>query len=112
MSVSAFMGLQTALKGILAHQRALDTAGHNISNANTEGYTRQETVMSSSPAFAEVDGFAVSGVAHIGTGVEVTQYRRIRDTFLDLQYRAQNMKLGDAETTAKQLDRAELSLSE
>ena len=42
MPISTFFGLETALRGILAQQRALDVTGHNIANANTVGYTRQE----------------------------------------------------------------------
>ena len=45
MSVSAFFGLQTALRGLTAHQRALDTTAHNIGNASTEGYSRQQAVL-------------------------------------------------------------------
>ncbi len=40
MPVSTFMGLQTALRGLLAQQRALDPTGHNVANANPVGYSR------------------------------------------------------------------------
>jgi hypothetical protein len=42
MPISSFYGLQTSLRGLLAQQRMLDTAGHNIANASTQGYSRQE----------------------------------------------------------------------
>ena len=42
MSISTFIGIQTSLRGLLAQQRALDVTSHNIANANTVGYTRQE----------------------------------------------------------------------
>ena len=42
MSISTFMGLQTSLRGLLAEQRALDVTSHNIANANTPGYRRQD----------------------------------------------------------------------
>ncbi len=42
---STFMGLTTAYKGLSAQQRALDITGHNVANANTEGYTRQDVIM-------------------------------------------------------------------
>jgi flagellar hook protein FlgE len=44
------MGLQTALRGLIAQQEALDTTGHNIANANTLGYSRQEVTTSASRA--------------------------------------------------------------
>jgi flagellar hook-associated protein 1 FlgK len=109
MPISTFMGLQTSLRGLLAHQQAIDTTSHNVANANTEGYSRQEAVLSPTEAF-QVIGGAKTG--HLGTGVSVDGYRRIRDAFLDLQYRAQAMQVGDQETRSTQLDQVELVLSE
>jgi flagellar hook-associated protein 1 FlgK len=107
------MGLQTALRGLLAQQRALDVASHNVANANTEGYSRQEAVMAASDALALPAGAVQSGAgAQLGTGVEVEAYRRIRDVFLDLQYRAQAMRLGDYAAKSRSLDQAELALAE
>ena len=45
--VSTFFGLQQSLRGLLAHQRAMDVTGHDITNANTQGYSRQEAIFSS-----------------------------------------------------------------
>jgi flagellar hook-associated protein 1 FlgK len=113
MPISTFFGLQTSLSGLLSHQRALDTTGHNVSNANTVGYSRQEAVMGAKspllvPAGAKLDG---SG-GQLGSGVGVTDYRRIRDQFLDVQYRAQNGVLGEAETMAKSLEGVDLAMGE
>jgi flagellar hook-associated protein 1 FlgK len=113
MSVSTFLGIQTALRGLMAQQRALDTAGHNVANANTVGYSRQEAVMTPATAQTLPSGSAVAGgIMQLGTGVDVSAYRRIRDTFLDLQYRAQNMNLGDNATKSRVLEGAELALAE
>src|SRR5207237_9133995 len=91
MSVSTFMGLQTALRGLLAQQRALDVTGHNIANVGTEGYSRQLAVMTASPSLLE------PGVGQLGTGVDITEYRRMRDDLVDVQLRAETMKKGYAE---------------
>lgn len=113
MSVSSLMGLQTALRGLLAQQRALDTTSHNIANANTPGYTRQEALMGAADAFTIAGGAVGGGAgAQLGTGVEVTAYRRIRDNFLDLQYRAQAMRLGGYSAQSRSLDQVELALAE
>jgi flagellar hook-associated protein 1 FlgK len=113
MSISSFYGLQTSLRGLLAQQRALDTTGHNIANASTAGYSRQEAVMAAAPALVIPQGAVQGGAgAHIGAGVDVLAYRRVRDTFLDLQYRAQATRLGEEAGRAQGLDRAELSLAE
>jgi flagellar hook-associated protein 1 FlgK len=111
MGISTFMGLQTALRGVLAHQQAIDTTSHNVANANTEGYSRQEAVMSAGTAL-QVAGLGTAGTEMIGTGVSVDAFRRIRTGFLDLQYRAQAMQVGDQETRSTQLDQVQMALSE
>jgi len=50
MPISSFYGLQTSLRGLLAQQRSLDVTGHNVANASTQGYSRQEAVLSASDA--------------------------------------------------------------
>src|SRR3954463_2401188 len=110
-SISTFVGLQTALRGILAHQQAIDTTSHNVANANTEGYSRQEAVLGASLPLTVVPGNG-DPTAELGTGVSVEAFRRIRTNFLDLQYRAQAMQVGDQETQSQQLDQVEMALAE
>lgn len=113
MTVSTFMGLQTALRGLIAQQDALDTAGHNIANANTVGYSRQEVDMSASRALQIVTGSTNgNGSAELGTGVDVNGISRARDRFLDLQYRAQAMRLGGLSTRVQSLETIEGALAE
>jgi flagellar hook-associated protein 1 FlgK len=112
MSVSSFFGLNTSLRGLLAHQRALDTTAHNISNASTEGYSRQQAVLSAANPL-ELPGVTRTGqMSMIGSGVDIESFSRVRDAFADLQYRAQNQALGQHQTTAEMLGTTELSLSE
>src|SRR3954447_15346387 len=112
MSISSFFGLNTTLSGLLAQQRALDVTAHNISNASTEGYSRQQAVLSAAAPLV-VDGVTRTGMmSMVGAGVSVESFSRVRDAFADLQYRAQNQALGQHETTAEMLGTAELSLSE
>jgi flagellar hook-associated protein 1 FlgK len=113
MPISSFYGLQTSLRGLLAQQRLLDTAGHNIANASTKGYSRQEASLVASPALEIPSGGIAGGAgAHLGSGVDVQAYRRIRDVFVDLQFRGQNTNLGEWAARAGSLDRAELALAE
>src|SRR4051794_1561026 len=96
MPISSFYGLQTSLRGLLAQQRSMDVTGHNVSNAATKGYSRQEAVLAASDALQVPAGAVQTGAgAHIGSGVDVLAYRRVRDGFLDLQYRAQATRLGE-----------------
>lgn len=113
MPISSFMGLQTTLRGLLAQQEALDTAGHNVANANTPGYSRQQVVLTATSPLVVPGNSSVTGApAQIGTGVDVTAISRIRDVFLDVQYRAQATTLGDAAARAGSLDQAQLAFAE
>ena len=52
MSISTFHGLQHRLPRPRGRAAQIDITGHNISNANTEGYTRQQAILAASPALA------------------------------------------------------------
>ena len=87
MGVSTFNGINIAMRGLIAQQRALDTTTHNIANANTEGYTRQEAVLEAADPISNVSVWGmISG--QMGQGVTVDSYRRIRDVFNDVQLRS------------------------
>jgi flagellar hook-associated protein 1 FlgK len=112
-SISTFSGLQTSLRALLAQQRSLDITAHNIANAQTEGYTRQQAVLGAAAPYEISAGALANGRgAQLGQGVDVLEYRRMRDSFLDLQYRAQNMGLGEKQTMADGLAQVEAQLGE
>ncbi len=113
MSIPTLLGLQTALSGLLAEQTALDTTGSNIANANTEGYSRETAVLEPStplpiPAISDLTGKG----AQLGTGVTVATITRIRNTYLDAQYRTQNSALSAATTQAEVLEQAQSAFNE
>jgi flagellar hook-associated protein 1 FlgK len=110
---SAFFGLQTSLRGLLTQQQALDVTGHNIANANTQGYSRQEAVLEPTrPYIVPANSVNTGAGAQLGSGVDVAAIRRVRDQFLDLQYRAQQMSLGDATARTTSLDQVEGAFAE
>jgi len=110
---SAFFGLQTSLRGLLTQQQALDVTGHNIANANTQGYSRQEAVLEPTrPYVVPANSVNTGAGAQLGSGVDVAAIRRVRDQFLDLQYRAQQMSLGDATARTGSLDNIEGAFAE
>lgn len=113
MSIPTLQGLQTALSGLLAEQQALDVTGHNIANANTEGYSRQSAVLETNqaiqiPALSSITGQG----AQLGTGVTVETYTRIRNAYLDAQWRTQNTALSGASTQAEELTQAQGAFNE
>lgn len=86
---SAFFGLNTALRGLVASQQMLETAAHNVANANTPGFSRQRAQLVASDPFS-YPSFNRSGLpGQVGTGVSVATISRVRDAFLDLQLRGQ-----------------------
>ena len=92
--------LSTSLTALTSYQRALTTVGHNIANADVEGYSRQEVVFTTKPP-----SFAGSG--WIGSGVEVSTVERRYDEFLAAQVRTSRTSSGEAEvyhTYTSQLD--------
>ena len=72
--------LSIGKSGLFAAQAALATAGHNITNANVAGYSRQVVVQETSIAMGGSNGY-------IGTGTQIAQVKRYSDEFLNAQVR-------------------------
>ncbi len=112
MTVPAFTGLQTALSGLQAAQAAIDTTSENISNANTAGYTRQRVNLVESGAMTIPALTQQGGGTQLGTGVSIQDISRIRDQFLDVQYRAQNTATSNANSNASELAQVQTAINE
>ncbi len=113
MSIPTLQGLQTALSGLISEQTALDTTGNNIANANTEGYSRETALLEPNTPLPipAISGHTGEG-AQLGTGVTVATITRIRNDYLDAQYRTQNSALGGANTQAEVLQEAQTAFNE
>lgn len=104
---STFHSLETAKRGIFTQQAAINTVGHNISNANTEGFSRQKVNM---VAARPIEAYGVNrsnAAGQLGTGVEFTSITRIRNAFLDQQYREQSHGVGSLEIQTDTLSKLE-----
>lgn len=113
MSIPTLQGLQTALSGLVADQQAIDITGQNIANANTEGYSREVAVLQTNEPMRIAAMSPTNGEGgQLGTGVSVATYTRIRNTYLDAQYRTQNTSLGAATTQAEELKQAQSAFDE
>jgi flagellar hook-associated protein 1 len=112
MTIPSFTGLQTALSGLEASQAAIDTTGENISNANTPGYTRQVVNTAESGSLTIPALSQQGGGADLGTGVSISNISRIRDQFLDIQYRAQNTLTSNANTNSSELQQVQTAVNE
>ena len=86
--------------GITSYKSALDTIGHNISNANTEGYSRQRVDLAASPP-------SYKGYGYVGNGVQVKSIERLYDKFVETQIHSSTSNQAEFETYysyATQLD--------
>lgn len=109
---STFMGLEASKRGLFTQQSALYTTGHNIANANTEGYSRQRVNMQPTLGYPGSGLNAPKTAGHIGTGVEAGSVQRIWDAFVDQQYRQETNKLGYWEARSKAISQLEDVLNE
>ena len=87
---SQFFGLNIAYTGLLASNAALNTTANNISNVDTEGYSRQHVDQT---AAAALRTFTTFGCA--GAGVDVHGVERIRNEFYDVKFWNNNAILGE-----------------
>jgi flagellar hook-associated protein 1 len=108
--MSDFSALNSALSGLLAHQKALQTAGHNVANAATPGYSRQRVNLMS------IGGGVIPAVwskpDSIGRGVEVTGLVRIRDEFLEARMLRESATGAHLRTLGSVMNRIELVFPE
>ncbi|MNK51086.1 Flagellar hook-associated protein 1 [compost metagenome] len=90
----SLLGINAAVRGMAAAQTALNTMGHNVANANTEGYSRQRVNVSAASPLPTPGFNTPVRVASIGAGTQINGINRLRDEFLDLQVRRENATLG------------------
>jgi len=83
--------LGTALSGLMAFQRSLDTTSHNIANVNTEGYSRQRVELGARPA-------EFTGAGYIGQGVNILTVSRSYDQFITSQLTSSTSAFAETNT--------------
>ncbi|WP_102344864.1 flagellar hook-associated protein FlgK [Bacillus sp. Marseille-P3661] len=110
--VSTFHGLETARRGMMTQQAALYTTGHNIANANTPGYTRQRVNFEQTEPYPPAARNSPHIPGQMGTGVQAGDIQRIRDSFVDMQFRGESSKLGYWEAKAEMLSQMEDIMNE
>ncbi len=81
----------------MASQRSIYIADHNISNTKTPGYSRQTGSQKTTTPFY------LPGTGYLGTGVEVYNVERIRDSYVDFKYWNESAPLGEWEIKRENL---------
>ena len=77
--------LYTGVSGLQVSQRGLNTTAHNLSNLETEGYVRQQTLQTDS--FYSNLGTNHISYLQVGHGAAAAAVTQVRDNFLDKAYR-------------------------
>lgn len=98
---STFSGIELGKRSIMAHTDAISTAGHNISNANTEGYSRQRVQMKEFDPLYRPDLERAERAGMIGQGIDVQSINRVRDEMLDQRITAQQNQESYWDTRSK-----------
>jgi flagellar hook-associated protein 1 FlgK len=96
--------LKIGLSGLSVNKTALAVTGHNITNVNTPGFSRQETIQATStPQF--------SGAGYIGSGTTLVDVRRIYNEFLTTQVRSSTALDSDTKAYLSQINQLDSLLA-
>lgn len=97
---STFLALQIGTSGLQASMMGVDTAGHNVANAATPGYSREVVDLSTDPSLQ----IFTDHVTYLGQGVSPGGQNRINDKFLDAQYHANNAQQSYWQTQSTEIN--------
>jgi flagellar hook-associated protein 1 len=96
--------LSIGLSGLSANKTSLAVTGHNITNVNTPGFSRQDAVQASrTPQF--------SGAGFIGSGTTLVDIRRTYSEFLSTQLRSSTALSSDVEAYKSQIEQLDSLLA-
>ena len=87
---STFMGIEIARRGVAAHQLALQTTGHNISNADNPHYSRQRVNLQAIHPLYDPSLNRPQGPGMLGQGVEAASIEEFGTTLLIKEYKKRN----------------------
>lgn len=106
------MGLELAKRGISVHQQAIQTTGHNISNADNKNFARQRVKLEAMHPLYEPALNRVHAPGMLGQGVKVGEIERIRDYFVDRRILDTEQSHSYWETRQKFLHHTEIIFNE
>ncbi len=89
-SRSSFFGFEIAKTGLFISQHNLNVTGHNISNVNTPGYTRQRLITSAIEPYSTIGKLASYEHGILGGGTSSHYIEQLRSSYLDREFRMQN----------------------
>jgi flagellar hook-associated protein 1 FlgK len=84
-----FFGIEIGKSGLTVAQKGLDVTGHNISNVETAGYTRQRIMNTAYAPYSAITQLRIADNGRVGAGAHVQILDQIRSAFLDRQFRTE-----------------------
>ena len=94
---SVMNALNIGYSGLNAAQVGINTTGHNISNAEVDGYTRQRVVTSAATPLS-------SGPGQVGNGTQIQDIKRVYDSFVFDRYNSVSSDKAYSDYTKQQLE--------
>lgn len=105
MAASQFFGLNIGRSGLMAFQAAINTTANNVSNVQTEGYSRQTTVLEANDPLR-----VYAKYGSMGSGVAATAVIQERSLYYDVKYRQNNSCNGYYQQKLWYLDQIQTTL--
>lgn len=107
-----FMGFETAKRGMMINQKALDIVGNNIGNMGVTGYTRQRVDQVSLSSHGMTSRYGMEPHMLAGQGATINGVSQIRDPYLDKRFRQEFSDVGTYGKTTEVLEDIEIALDE
>ena len=104
--------LYVGTSGLQVAQNALNTTAHNMSNIDTDGYTRQQVSQGTRSYSTLSKSNAAVSWEQIGLGVNYNNCKQVRSTFLDASYRLENGRSGFYDVSYSTINEVEDQLQE
>lgn len=98
--------------GLQTSQNALNTTAHNLSNVDTQGFTRQQILLGSRRYTTLTRSVSSVSNQQTGLGVNYSKVRQVRDTFLDKTYRKESGRSMFYQVSSEAMDEVESLLGE
>ncbi len=110
--MSTFSNVHLALQALLTHQQALNVTEHNVANASTPGYRRQEAILRAGPVQGApgLQGTIYGGM--VGTGVIMDGVKRYTLEFSDMRYRSELSETKRFQLASQYLQQVEGAMAE
>ena len=109
--MSLFSNLYLGTSGLRISSNALNTTAHNITNVDTDGYTRQQVSLATS-TYQTISKQHAIGYDQLGLGVTYAETRQVRDYFLDVNMRRESGRSEFYQTSVDALNQVEDILGE